>query len=62
MAQTHRDTESTDFRVLQPIATVCEQSATLSAVSPRLKQFATDCNTHQQQRPPPDSRKPGSGT
>jgi hypothetical protein len=44
MPQTYRDIKSVDFRVLQPIATVCEPSATISAVSPHLKQSATDCN------------------
>jgi hypothetical protein len=48
MAQTNRDAESADFRVLQPIATVCEPSATASAVNPHLQQFATDCNNHRQ--------------
>jgi len=50
MAQTTRDTASADFRGLQPMATVCEQSATVSVVGGRRKQFATDCNTHQQGR------------
>jgi hypothetical protein len=40
--------ESADLRVLQPIATVCERSASVSAVNPRLKQFATDCNIQRQ--------------
>jgi hypothetical protein len=44
-----KKTKSADLRVLQPIATVCERSATVSAVNPRLKQFATDCNIHRQQ-------------
>jgi hypothetical protein len=34
-----KKTESADLRVLQPIATVCERSATVSAVNPRLKQL-----------------------
>jgi hypothetical protein len=46
------------LRVLQPIATVCERSATVSAVNQRLKQFATDCNIHRQQSPLPGSQKP----
>ena len=62
MAQTLWDAESADFRVLQPIATVCEQSATVSIVGGRLKQFATDCNTHRQGRRLPDIQTPGSGT
>jgi hypothetical protein len=62
MAQTRRDTESADFRGLQPMATVCEQSATVSIVGGRLKQFATDCNTHRQGRQLPDSQTSGSGT
>jgi hypothetical protein len=60
--QAHRDTESTDFRGLQHIATVCEPCATMSAVNPQLKQFATDCNHRPQQRPLPDSQRSGSGT
>jgi len=62
MGPAYRDTESADFRGLQHIATVCEPSATVSAVNPRLKQFATDCNNHRQRRQRPDSQRPGSGT
>jgi hypothetical protein len=54
--------ETALLRALQQIATVCELSATVSPVNPRLKQFATDCNILWRQRPPSDHPKPGSGT
>jgi hypothetical protein len=58
MGATHRDAEPADFRFLQQNATVCEQSATILACSPRLKQFATDCNNQSPQRPRRDSQNP----
>jgi hypothetical protein len=64
MARRKKDwaAETALLGVLQQIATVCEQSATVPAVNPRLIQIATDCNNHRLRRPPLDRRKAGSGT
>jgi hypothetical protein len=58
MPETYWDTKSADFRVLQPIATVCELSATISAVSPHLKQSATDCNMPGSEDSPQTAQNP----
>ncbi len=50
--------ETALLRALQQIATVCEQSATGSAVIPRLKQFATDCNNQRLQSPIQTAQNP----
>jgi hypothetical protein len=58
MPQTDRDTESADSCVLQPIATVCEPSATISAVSQYLKQSATVCNITGSEDAPQTAKNP----
>ena len=47
---------------LQQIATVCNSFSREPDFCNSLQQFATDCNNCRQQRPLPDSQKPGSGT
>jgi hypothetical protein len=60
MARRKKDwaAETALLGVLQQIATVCEQSATVPAANPRLKQFATVCNILWRQRPLQTTQNP----